>query len=86
MSLPTTAARDDILAEPLAWTWDWWADPRGQLVEALDAHLDELRRRVADGSAEQPGLREQLEALARVRAAKRRVVVLQAVAAIGGEP
>ena len=72
--------------QALAWTWDWWADPRGQLVEALDAHLDELRRRVADGSAEQPGLREQLEALARVRAAKRRVVVLQAVAAIGGEP
>ena len=70
--------------QTLAWTWDRWTDPRGQLVEALDASLDELRRRVVDGTPEGPGLRKQLEALSRERAARRRAAVLKAVAAIGG--
>jgi hypothetical protein len=72
--------------EALSWTWDTWTDPRGQLVKALDARLDELRRRVVDGTPEKPGLRKQLEEMARQRAAKRRTVVLQTIAAIGGEP
>jgi hypothetical protein len=69
--------------QAMAWTWDRWTDPRGQLVEALDARLDELRQRVVDGMPEKPGLRMQLEALARERATQRRAVVLKA---IGGEP
>jgi hypothetical protein len=72
--------------QALAWTWDRWTDPRGQLVEVLDASLDDLRRRVVDGTPEQPGLRKQLEGLARQRVEKRRAVVLQAIAAIGGGP
>jgi hypothetical protein len=72
--------------QALAWTWDRWTDPRGQLVERLDASLDELRHRVVDGTPEGPGLRQQLEGLARERAARRRAVVLKTVAASGGEP
>jgi hypothetical protein len=72
--------------QALAWTWDRWTDPRGQLVETLDTSLDELRRRVLDGTPEGPGLQKQLEGLARARAARRRAAVLKAVAAIGGEP
>jgi hypothetical protein len=72
--------------QAMAWTWGRWTDPRGQLVEMLDASLDELRCRVLDGTPEGPGLRKQLEGLARERAARRRAVVLKAVATIGGEP
>jgi hypothetical protein len=72
--------------QALAWSWDRWTDPRGQLVEVLDASLDELRRRVLDGTPEGPGLRKRLVALARERAARWRAVVLKAVTAIGGEP
>jgi hypothetical protein len=72
--------------QAMAWTWDRWTDPRGQLVDVLDARLDELRRQVVDGTPEKPGLRKQLDELARERAEKRRAFVLKAIATIGGAP
>ena len=72
--------------QAMAWTWDRWADPRGQLVEVLKMRLDELQRRVVDGTPEQPGLRKRLEELARQRGDKRHAVVLQAIESIGGDP
>ncbi len=70
--------------QAIAWTWDAWADPRGELTKALNHQLDEFARRVIVGTPAAPGLRSQLESWSQERALKRRAVILQAVGAEGG--
>jgi hypothetical protein len=82
VGLAAAVAADQMMA----WTWDRWTDPRGQLVAVLNASLDDLRRRVVDGTPEQAGLSTQLDEMARQRADTRRAAVLGAIETIGGEP
>ena len=65
----------------VTWAVDRWADPRGTLIGLLDARLSALRRLVLEGSTDEPGLRPQLEQLARDRAEARRALILNALGA-----
>ena len=61
----------------IAWAF---GDPRDELASRLVAALDELKRRVLDGTPGVPGFRVLLERSAHERIARRQGVVLQAIA------
>lgn len=67
-----------IVDQIISWVWDWWTDPRGTLVDDLNAKLDQLHRLLVEGDEKTPGLRSGLEEFARQRATVRR----QALAAM----
>ena len=73
-----------VVDQALAWTWDHWADPRGALTKVMNHQLDLCAQQVIVGARETPGLQPRLEAWARERAARRRIVILQALDAKGG--
>ena len=73
-----------VVDQAIAWTWDYWADPRGAMTRALNSQLDECAQRVLVGTREAPGLQPRLEAWAHTRAVQRRAVILQAIDAKGG--
>ena len=73
-----------VVDQAITWTWDYCADPRGALSRALSHQLDECAQRVLVGTREAPGFQPRLEAWAHARAAQRRAVILQALAANGG--
>ena len=66
-----------IVDEIVAWIWDWWADPRGQLVQELNQRLTDLEARIIEGSFEQPGLRWHLQDIARRRTLLRKRTVME---------
>lgn len=51
--------------------WDWWADPKGTLVDEIAGQLDGLRRMIVEGDGTAPGLRGEFEEYARQRAGLR---------------
>ena len=73
-----------VADQALAWSWDYWADPRGAMTKALNHQLDECAQRIIVGARETPGLQPRLEAWSRERAVQRRAVILQALGAEGG--
>jgi hypothetical protein len=72
--------------QALAWTWDRWSDPAGRLSQRLKQHLDELRRQVVGGTDAVPGVRRQLESVARQHAAQRRTKIRHQIETMGGVP
>ncbi len=55
--------------------WDWVADPHGSLECKLKLHLDDMRDALVVGSADEDGLRGELLAIAKARAAIRQTAI-----------
>ncbi len=66
--------------------WDWWADPRGQLVAELEHRFQDLQRLLVDGDHDQLGLRARLQRLANDRMTHRRRALLELIGASGEGP
>jgi len=66
-----------IVDEIVALIWDWWADPRGHLVQELNRRLAELESQIIEGTPRQQGLRWHLQDLARRRTVLRRRTLLE---------
>jgi hypothetical protein len=65
-----------IIDQLVAWVWDWYADPRGNLTTELNKKLDEINRLIVDGSADGKGLRQRLTEYATERGPVRTQPVL----------
>jgi hypothetical protein len=59
-----------IVDQIIAWIWNWWADPKGDLASELNAKLDSMNRLLREG------LRVRLQDFAEERAQLRRQTVL----------
>lgn len=73
-----------IVDQIVAWAWDWWADPKGNLAADLDKKLDEMNRLIIDGSTDVQGLRDRLKQFSRERATTRKAAVLSLLQSAGG--
>jgi hypothetical protein len=54
----------------VAWVWDWWADPTGELADAMNAKLDAMQKEMEDS------LRSRLNTFASERSMLRQSTVL----------
>lgn len=57
-------------------TWDWIADPHGQLADRVEGQLGEMRILLIDGDMETPGLRSRLDEMIGGRAVIREQIIL----------
>lgn len=65
-----------IVDQIVAFIWDWYSDPKGQLAGEIDKKLDEMNRLLVDGSTDVKGLRDRLREFSRERAATRHKAVI----------
>jgi hypothetical protein len=75
-----------IVDQIIAWVWDWWQDPRGELAAHVSGKLREMRQLIIDGDGANPGLRGKLEQFANGRAQLRREAVLTLLDPAGETP
>jgi hypothetical protein len=74
-----------IVDQLVAWVWDWWQDPRGELAAEVNRKLDEMRKLILDGDGVSPGLRGRMEEFVRARATLRREAVLSMLNPVEGK-
>jgi len=65
-----------IVDQIIAFVWDWWHDPRGELAAEVSRKLGDIRQSILDGDDNTLGLRGKLQQFARERAELRREAVL----------
>jgi hypothetical protein len=65
-----------IVDQIIAWVWDWYADPKGDLAAGLNDKLSEIQRLIVSGDGKVEGLRRRLERFAAERSVARRQAVL----------
>lgn len=49
-----------IVDQVISWIWDWYADPKGEVAEAICAQIDNMERLIIQGDGKTPGFRDQL--------------------------
>ncbi len=65
-----------IIDQIISWIWDQWSNPREQLAQHIQHHLDVLQALICFGDDEVQGLRQQLRDIAILRSQARREAVL----------
>lgn len=76
-----------VLDQMISWVWDWYADPKGDLVKKLNNTIEELRQAVVEGAdgpldanglpgPRQPGLKEILNQINNARDRSRRSAII----------
>lgn len=70
-----------IVDQIVAWVWNWWADPKGELAKKIDVKLDEMCKLICDGDSagaqRVEGLRQRFQAIALERAGLREKAILE---------
>lgn len=66
-SMGITMALAVIVDQAVAWIWDWYADPEGDIATKMNAELDRIEKMIIEGDGETKGLRETLAELDRQR-------------------
>jgi hypothetical protein len=72
-----------IVDQVVAWVWDWWADPKGDLALKINVKLDEMCILICDGDSvgsggkRVEGLRQRFQSLALERAGLREKAILE---------
>jgi hypothetical protein len=65
-----------IVDQIVSWVWESYANPKGNLAEALDRKLDDINHMIVEGAPKAPGLRERLQRFAIDRSTVREKAIL----------
>ncbi|MCR5164372.1 MAG: hypothetical protein K6C40_10175 [Thermoguttaceae bacterium] len=75
-----------IVDQVVTWIWDWYADPKGEVADAICAQIDNMERLIIQGDGKTPGFREQLLKINQERTEIRKKTIEKMIHSNGSMP